>query len=42
VAYVNAEVYKENGKIVIRLNYEITAGVTSNELDLKDVVILLN
>ena len=42
VAYVNAEVYRENSKIVIRLNYEITAGITSNELDLKDIVVLLN
>jgi hypothetical protein len=42
VAYVNAEVYRENGKIVIRLNYDITAGITANELNLKDIVILLN
>ena len=42
VAYINAEVYRSNGKIVIRLNYDITAGITSNELNLRDIVILLN
>ena len=42
VAYINAEVYRSNGKIVIRLNYDITAGITSNELNLKDIVVLLN
>lgn len=43
VAYINAEVYRDsNDKIVIRLNYDITAGVNSNELNLRDIVILLN
>lgn len=42
IAYINAEVYRDNGKIVIRLNYDIVAGITSNELNLKDMVILLN
>ena len=42
VAYINAEVYRDNGKIVIRINYDITAGITSNELNLIDLVILLN
>ena len=42
-AYVNAEIYRnKEDKIVIRLNYDITAGTTSNELDLRDVVILLD
>ena len=42
-AYVNAEVYRDkDDKIVVRLNYDITAGITSNELDLRDVVILLD
>ena len=42
VAYINAEVYKNNNRIVIRLNYDITAGITSNELNLRDVVICLS
>lgn len=42
-AYVNAEVYRDsNDKIVVRLNYDITAGITSNKLDLRDVVVLLD
>lgn len=31
-----------NGKIVIKPNYDIKSGTTSNELNLKDIVILLN
>lgn len=39
-AYINAEVYrKTDGSINIRLNYEITAGTTSNELRIRDVVV---
>lgn len=43
-AYINAEVYRnaDNNQIVIRLNYDITAGIKANELNLRDVVVLLN
>ena len=41
-AYINAEVYYDSDTVAIRLNYEITAGTTSNELDLRDIVVLLD
>ena len=42
-AYINAEVYYlEDKSIKIRLNWDITAGITSNELLLRDVVVFLN
>lgn len=41
-AYVNAEVYREDDTIKIRLNYDITAGIESNELDLRDLVVFLS
>ena len=40
-AYINVEIYRENGDIVVRLNYDITAGVESNKLNLRDMVIFL-
>ena len=40
-AYVNAELYRDNGKIVVRLNYDITAGDTSVVLALRDMVVFL-
>lgn len=33
---------RNNGKIVIKPNYDIKSGITSNELNLKDIVVLLN
>lgn len=41
-AYINAEVYRENDKIMLRLNYDITAGLSASELLLRDVVVLLD
>lgn len=42
-AYVNAEVYYLPDKTIkIRLNWDITAGTTSNELLLRDVVVFLD
>lgn len=39
-AYINAEVYrKQDGTINIRLNYDVTAGLKSNELQIRDVVV---
>lgn len=41
-AYVNAEMYRdEENKIVLRLNYDITAGTESNPLSLRDMVVYL-
>lgn len=40
-AYINAELYRENGNIKLRLNYDITAGVGSNLLNLRDIVVFL-
>ena len=40
-AYVNAEIYKVDGTLHVRLNYDITAGVDANEFDLRDLVIYL-
>lgn len=37
--YINAEIYRENGKITVRINSEVLAGIESNELDVKDMVI---
>lgn len=37
--YVNAEIYREGDNIVVRINYEVTAGLESNELDMRDIVI---
>lgn len=39
--YVNAEMTQdeEDGSISLRLNWDVTAGATSNELDLKDLVV---
>jgi hypothetical protein len=42
-AYINAEIYRlDDGKLNIRLNFDITAGNTSNELDIKDIVIYMS
>ena len=37
-AYINAEIYRENGRLVIRVNYDITAGTSANELFIRDLV----
>lgn len=34
--YINVEIYRDNGEIVFRLNYDVVAGVESDELDLRD------
>ena len=38
-AYINMSIVKVNGKIVMRLNANIRAGLASNPLMLRDVVI---
>lgn len=38
-AYVNAEMYRVDDTLKIRLNYDITAGVESNTLSIRDIVI---
>ena len=35
--YINAEVFYEDEKIVFRLNFDVVAGVESDELDLRDM-----
>ena len=41
-AYVNAEIFRDSSKeIVIRVNYSILGGTDSNELDIRDMVVLL-
>lgn len=40
-AYVNAEMYSKDEKIYIKVNFEVTAGLSSNELKLKDMVVYL-
>ena len=39
-AYINAEIYREDGNITIRLNYDITA-MEANPIYIKDLVIFL-
>lgn len=40
--YINAEIWKDDDEqIILRLNYDVTAGVESNELVLRDMVIYL-
>ena len=42
-AYVNAEIYRDSANAIkIRLNYDVTAGTTSNELKIRDVVVYLD
>ena len=38
-AYINAEMYRIDGKIKLRINYDVTAGIESNKLILRDMVI---
>lgn len=41
-AYVNVEMYRDSSNnIVVRLNYDITAGTESNPLSLRDMVVYL-
>ena len=40
-AYINAEMYREDNKIVIRINYDILAGNDNNILSLRDMVVYL-
>lgn len=40
--YINAELYRdENEVLTLRVNYDVTAGVESNELDIRDIVVFL-
>ena len=40
-AYVNAKVYDVAGTVHIQLDYDVTAGIASNELVLRDMIIYL-
>ena len=41
--YVNAEIYRnDDGDIKFRLNWDVVAGIQSNELILRDVVVYLD
>lgn len=37
--YINAEIFYEDKQIVIRLNYDVVAGVDATELDLRDIAV---
>lgn len=40
--YINAEMYRDDDDtLTLRVNYDVSAGVASNELDIRDIVVFL-